>query len=127
MQVHLSMVLTRMHFSLSIVLSSLLLSFGSPDAQIKGDSGRVESPFRMKRPWSLLFYLLPFLALFLSASLLDPGIVLVNGFDTEVLLKCTIIAQHKYLLQKLCCKLDFPRVLSLTSLLSCNCAIREAT
>lgn len=78
MQVHLSTVPARVRLFLSLslflpfptvylFLPSLLSFFGSTDAQIKGDSGRAASPFRMKRPRLLLFHSFLFPLSLLSA------------------------------------------------------------
>lgn len=82
------------HLSLSFSLS-LAFFLRSTDAQIKDDSGRAESPFRMKRPRLHLFHFLLLLLLLPCPHSLAPVLV-VNDRGTEVSLKCTVIARHKY-------------------------------
>lgn len=80
-----------------LFLPSLLSFFGSTDAQIKGDSGRAESPFRMKRPRLLLFPFFSFSSFSSFRAWLASGTVpVINGIGNEVLLKCAVIARHKY-------------------------------
>lgn len=119
MQVHLSTVPARIHllFPFLSLLSLGLVRQASTDAQIKGDSGRAESPFRMKRlsffSTRALFLLPPpppLLQLQLRLLvLLPPPVLLLRPMrenccehrrvpvaNDRSLLKCAVIARHKY-------------------------------